>query len=271
MVLLCRYTVGRQPGSSDNEPFLSFLQTISSTAEVPWVISTSYGDNEPTVNFDYASRMNVEFQKMGVRGISVLFSSGDGGVSGGQSEQCTTFVPTYPAGSPFVTSVGASTGQAPETAASFSSGGFTNYWSQPSYQSAAVSAYVNNYGASTLPAANLWNQTGRGFPDVSAQGTNFPVYVSGWAQPVDGTSCSAPTFSAIVSLLNDLRFQAGKSALGFLNPLFYQNPQVFNDIISGSNPGCGTNGFTATQGWDPVTGLGTPDFARLASLVKSLP
>lgn len=53
--------------------------------------------------------------------------------------------------------------------------------------------------------------------------------------------------------------------------LFYSNPQVFNDITSGNNPGCGTNGFTATQGWDPVTGLGTPNFEAMASLVKSLP
>lgn len=75
------------------------------------------------------------------------------------------------------------------------------------------------------------------------------MYVGGWPQPVDGTSCSAPTFSAIVSLLNDVRFAAGKSSLGFLNPLFYQNPSAFNDITAGNNPGCGTNGFTATQGW----------------------
>ena len=33
----------------------------------------------------------------------------------------------------------------------------------------------------------------------------------------------------------------------------------FNDITSGSNPGCGTNGFFATEGWDPVTGWGSPN------------
>ena len=40
------YTSGRQPGSSDNEPFLVFLQKLSSINQVPWVVSTSYGDNE---------------------------------------------------------------------------------------------------------------------------------------------------------------------------------------------------------------------------------
>lgn len=115
------YTPGRQPGSTDNEPFLVFLQTLASTTSVPWVISTSYGDDEPTVDFGYASRMNVEFQKAGVRGVSILYSSGDGGVSGGQSQQCTNFIPTFPAGSPYVTAVGGTTGQNPETGVDFSS------------------------------------------------------------------------------------------------------------------------------------------------------
>ncbi len=37
-----------------------------------------------------------------------------------------------------------------------------------------------------------------------------------------------------------------------------------------SRSGCGTNGFTATQGWDPVTGLGTPNFQKLSAIVSSL-
>lgn len=101
-----------------------------------------------------------------------------------------------------------------------------------------------------MPPPNLYNSSGRGFPDVSAQGTSYPVVVGGSVDgSVDGTSCSTPTFSAIVSLLNDIRFAAGKPPLGFLNNLFYQNPQMFTDITTGSNPGCNTNGFTASQGW----------------------
>jgi tripeptidyl-peptidase-1 len=216
-------------------------------------VCSSYGDNEPTVPPEYAQRVNVEFQKAGVRGISILFSSGDGGVAGGQPQQCTEFVATYPAGSPYVTAVGGTTSFAPEVGVSFSSGGFTNYWGRPSYQASAVQDYITSFGKPTLPPAHLWNQTGRGFPDVAAQGTSYPVFIGGQAWPVDGTSCSTPTFSAIVSLLNDIRFAAGKSPLGFLNPLFYQNPAMFTDITAGDNPGCGTNGFTAVKGWDPVT------------------
>lgn len=68
-----------------------------------------------------------------------------------------------------------------------------------------------------------------------------------------GTSCSSPIFTSVVALLNDELLNAGKPVLGFLNPWLYANPGAFNDITSGWNPGCGTLGFEATTGWDPVT------------------
>jgi hypothetical protein len=62
------------------------------------------------------------------------------------------------------------------------------------------------------------------------------------------------TFSGIVSLLNDFRLSQGKSSLGFLNPLLYSTGAAgLNDITSGNNPGCDTNGFSAGTGWDPVS------------------
>ena len=69
--------------------------------------------------------------------------------------------------------------------------------------------------------------------------------------------------AGIFGLLNDLRAQAGKPSLGFLNPLLYsRGAALSNDILSGSNAGCGTGGFAALQGWDAVTGWGSPDFPR---------
>ena len=47
--------------------------------------------------------------------------------------------------------------------------------------------------------------------------------------------------------------------------------QAFNDITSGNNPGCGSRGFYAQPGWDGVTGVGTPNFEKLRSVVQSLP
>jgi len=217
--------------------------------------------------------VNVEFQKAGLRGITLLYSSGDGGVAGGQSSPCPggIFIPTFPAGSPWVTAVGGTTNTNVETGVSFSSGGFANYFGRPSYQTDAVNLYLTTYGKN-LPDASKYNGTlGRGFPDVAAQGTSFPVFISGFATPVSGTSCSAPAFSGIVGLLNEIRLNAGKAPLGFLNPLFYQHPEIFNDITTGNNPGCSTSGFYAAQGWDPITGLGTPNYPKMAAVVTALP
>lgn len=82
------------------------------------------------------------------------------------------------------------------------------------------------------------------------------------------TSCASPIFASVVALLNDQLISAGKSPLGFLNPFLYSTgAYALNDITSGTNPGCNTNGFPAKTGWDPVTGLGTPDFQKLATAV----
>jgi tripeptidyl-peptidase I len=48
--------------------------------------------------------------------------------------------------------------------------------------------------------------------------------------------------------INEARLTAGKSPVGFINPVLYQNPQVFNDITNGSNPGCHSEGFNAVKG-----------------------
>ena len=59
--------------------------------------------------------------------------------------------------------------------------------------------------------------------------------------------------AGIISLLNDYLLYRGKEPLGFANPWLYGLAVVgMNDITSGSNPGCGTEGFSAVAGWDPV-------------------
>lgn len=100
-----------------------------------------------------------------------------------------------------------------------------------------------------------------------------------------GTSAAAPVVASIIGLLNDARFRAGKPSLGFINPALYALGWTgLNDITLGQSIGC--NGvsiqsgqpvpgasiipwatWNATAGWDPVTGLGTPDFEKLKKLV----
>ncbi|CDO75036.1 hypothetical protein BN946_scf184640.g11 [Trametes cinnabarina] len=165
-----------------------------------------------------------------------------------------------------VTSVGATESFGPEIAVGFSSGGFSNYFTRPSYQDTAVKSYLTALGDTY---AGLYNASGRGFPDVAAQGVNFEIIVDGQELPVSGTSCSSPTFASVVALLNDRRAAKGKPPLGFLNPFLYsaKGRAALNDVTTGSNPGCNTTGFAAGTGWDPVTGLGTPDFAKLLAAV----
>lgn len=260
---------GRQPGAPENEPFLDWLYLLGNTTNPPLVFSTSYGEDETSVSFDYAERMNDEFQRQALRGISFIFASGDSGV-GAMAGKCDEFMAMYPSGSPYVTAVGATTKTGPEIGAELSSGGFSNLWARPSWQNEAVEKYLST--ASNMPDAWRYNSTGRGFPDVSAQGTGYVVINGGITLPaVAGTSASSPTFGGIVALVNDARIAAGKSPLGFLNPFIYETPEMFNDITSGNNPGCSTDGFYAAAGWDPVTGNGTPDYLKMLEAALALP
>ncbi|KAL5536826.1 hypothetical protein ACEPAF_649 [Sanghuangporus sanghuang] len=258
--------------TNTNEPYLDWLNFIlaQDDADLPQTFTTSYGENEQTVPEDFATTVCSLFAQLGSRGASIMFSSGDSGVGGGDCKtndgtNTTQFQPAFPAGCPFVTSVGGTIRVDPEVAVSFSGGGFSNYFAQPSYQTSAVSTFLNQLGSTN---AGLFNTSGRAYPDVAAQGQNFQVVVGGRTFSVGGTSASSPTFAGVVSLLNDFRIASGKAPLGFLNPLLYSTGAAgLNDITSGSNPGCGTNGFSAVTGWDPVTGLGTPDFGKLQAIV----
>ena len=161
--------------------------------------------------------------------------------------------------------MGSTQGVSPEVAAPFSSGGFSNIFPRPAYQFAAATNYLNMLNASatsattsssdpTNPLAGKFNSTGRAFPDVATQGRDIVVVVAGQPQPILGTSASSPTFASIVALVNDVRLNAGRPPLGFLNPLLYSDTaaEAFNDITVGTNPGCGTPGFPAMEGWDAV-------------------
>ncbi|KAG9246746.1 peptidase S8/S53 domain-containing protein [Calycina marina] len=261
------------------------------------VISTSYGYNEADLTAAYETRQCNEYMKLGLAGTTFVYSSGDYGVAGNGGQCCTkakcaggtynsgstgTFNPAFPATCPYITSVGATqikpstavTATNPEEACEtviYSGGGFSNVFSIPSYQASAVATYFSDYKPSYT--ATQYNNSGttRGFPDVSANGANYVVAVDETLQLIYGTSASAPTFGSIITLINQQRIAAGKGVVGFINPTLYANTAAFTDIISGGNQGCGTAGFTAVAGWDPVTGLGTPNYAALLAAFMALP
>ncbi|KAH2247872.1 vesicle formation at the endoplasmic reticulum [Aspergillus fumigatus] len=289
-----------EPTAADNqnEPYLQYYEYLLSkpNSHLPQVISNSYGDDEQTVPEYYARRVCNLIGLMGLRGITVLESSGDTGIgSACMSNDGTNkpqFTPTFPGTCPFITAVGGTQSYAPEVAWDGSSGGFSNYFSRPWYQSFAVDNYLNNHITKDTKKyySQYTNFKGRGFPDVSAHSLTpyYEVVLTGKHYKSGGTSAASPVFAGIVGLLNDARLRAGKSTLGFLNPLLYSIlAEGFTDIIAGSSIGCnGINPQTgkpvpgggiipyahwnATAGWDPVTGLGVPDFMKLKELVLSL-
>lgn len=220
--------------------------------------------------------VNAVFMKAGAMGISILFASGDQGVCG--REGCglfrKRFKPDFPGGSPYVTAVGGTdfvteSVVGPEKAWSNSGGGFSDTFPIPSYQASAVASYKTT---ATMPPAKLYNDTGRGYPDVSALGGQVNPYcvtTGGRFAGVAGTSAACPVVAGVFARLNGLRLAAGKSPLGFLNPFIYKNPTGFQDVTQGVNDEGKTSnyGFTAVVGWDPATGLGTPDYDALSKLV----
>ncbi|NXQ30076.1 TPP1 peptidase, partial [Alaudala cheleensis] len=89
------------------EPFLAWLLLLSNMSAVPWVHSVSYGDDEDSLSYAYMERVNTEFMKAAARGLTVLFASGDDGAGCRRVRSGNhTFRPSFPASSPYVTTVG---------------------------------------------------------------------------------------------------------------------------------------------------------------------
>jgi tripeptidyl-peptidase-1 len=270
--------------TNTNEPYLVWVNYLLSQKSFPPVISTSYGDSEQTVPRSYAERVCKQFAIVGVRGTTLFFSSGDRGV--GNTDTCysndgkntTVFQPSFPASCPYVTTVGATMNFEPEEAAYrapgnysgvtkglYASGsGFSNYFPRPAYQEAAVSKYVKDLGDKYK---GLYNPKGRSYPDLSAQGLYFAYFWNGTEGVISGTSASSPLTAGIFTLVNDALIACGKPTLGFLNPWLYKKGfKGLNDVKKGSSHGCNGDGFPVTEGWDPVTGFGTPNFPKLVKL-----
>ncbi|KAJ5133905.1 Aorsin [Penicillium atrosanguineum] len=270
------------------------------------VISASYGQAEADLPVAYTKRQCNEFLKLGLQGHSILFASGDYGVASfagdGDANGCLgpdskIFNPQYPSNCPYVTSVGGTmiyadqTVEDPEsvmhvnlggTATNFSTaGGFSNYFPQPSYQKEAVKKYFekakltypyySELGVDVNTTKGLYNRIGRAYPDVAANGAQFRAYMNGYDYHFYGSSLASPLFASVLNLINEERLAVGKGPVGFVNPVLYAHPEVLNDITNGTNAGCDTNGFAAIEGWDPATGLGTPNFPRLKKLYMKLP
>jgi len=212
------------------------------------------GDSE-----EYTKRTSDEFMKLGLRGVTIVASSGDAGASGRTNENCDTSMPflnpIFPAGSPWVLAAGGTiimnasnitfdninnvSGSIPPLCKQYncikggmeinsnfdrcgwtSGGGFSNYFNRPWWQENASTSYLSSNA--TFPPSKYYNGDGRVYPDISAVSHNYLVRVGGDYQAVDGTSASSPAISGMISMLNNLRVSQGRPVLGLFSPLLYE-------------------------------------------------
>ena len=202
--------------NGNQEDFLTWVLELANSTDVPWVHSASYGDKESSIDTSFMNRVEEEFMKLGLSGRTLIFASGDSGTS------CSifnhgVFEPTWPASSPYVTTVGGTISMT--ECWDHSGGGFSNVHQMPSYQRDAVNTYLKSGAA---PDTKYFNTSGRAYPDLAVFSINFDIIYVSIPWPVDGTSCSAPTTAGLISLLNDVRLNAGLGTLGFMNPLIYK-------------------------------------------------
>jgi tripeptidyl-peptidase-1 len=267
----------------------------------PKVLSISWGWPEAAFTSEYIQRQCIEFLKLGLMGTTVIASVSDHGTASGGGAPCIDdeigngtsgrFSPTFPASCPWVTSVGgtqmlhSSTPGIPTTdriekvyrklsfdTLNTSGGGFSNVFSAPPYQAPHIASYNDIEKDHWDTIRSRFNNTGRGFPDVSARADSYLIALDRKWEFVSGTSASSPVFASIITLINSERMNSGKGPVGFINPVLYAKPDILNDVMIGSNEGCGINeAFRATGGWDAVTGLGTPNYKRMRDLFMSLP
>lgn len=218
------------------------------------------------------------------------------------------FVPDDLGSCPYITSVGSTllpagskVGDAEVATDRFSSGGgFSNIFPRPSWQNGAVGNYLlrhnPNYFAyntsdGVIPDnAGIYNRGGRAYPDISALGDNGLVAYRGKLILSGGTSMSAPIIGAIFTRINEQRLALGKGPIGWANPALYaaydkirekEFVGFFHDVTVGNQylggvasargySACGNVGFSCVPGWDPVSGLGTPNYPMWEKYFVSL-
>ncbi|KYQ89129.1 peptidase C53 family protein [Tieghemostelium lacteum] len=297
------------------DDILAWATAAFNSGNPPTVNSLSYGMTEIYVDkfqgAGYLARSDVEFQKLALLGVTIIIASGDSG-SGDlgpapmSASNCNTLHADWPSQSEYVTSVSSiyftplsqpicygkgaidcSMQEMGEVGVSIDygmmwtgGGGFSNTSSTAYYQTAFVEQYLTEY-STLLPPSNLFNSSGRAYPDVSTVGHNLYIINANQWMTVDGTSASAPIFAGLVTILNDVRAKAGLSPLGFINPLLYQiaidYPEAYYDVTVGNNrcgivnqagsPTCCPHGYEATPGFDVVSGLGRPNMEVLMRII----
>jgi len=251
--------IGVYFAQNTDQGFLDALTTaIHDTTLKPSVISISWGGPENTWTQQAMNAFDSACQDAATMGITIFAASGDNGATDGDPNGNLTV--DFPASCPHITGCGG-------TKLVLTAGAITDEeaWNELAQGEGATGGGVSQ--AFPPPTwqqnANVPNspngQPGRGVPDVAGDAdptTGYNVLVDGSAAVIGGTSAVAPLWAGLTALIN----QSLSQSVGFLNPLLYSQrfAAALNDISIGGN-----GGYNSAPGWDPCTGLGSPNGANL--------
>lgn len=232
---------------------------VHDAANNPSVISISRGAPEADWTVQAMQAMDQAFQDAAALGITVCSAAGDDGASDGVRDGEPHV--DFPASSPFTLGCDGTALSSSGTAIASevvwndpgdgaTGEGVSRQFALPSWQANA-----------RVPSSPRPGFRGRGVPDVAGDAspaTGYAVLVDGQQLTVGGTSAVAPLWAALIALLNE---RTG-TRMGYLNPLLYRLAAAgaLRDITQGGN-----GAYQAGPGWDPCTGLGTPDGTTLVS------
>jgi len=240
--------------------FLDAITTaVHDKVNKPSVISISWGSAEQNWTQQAMTQYDQAFQDAAAMGVTICVASGDNGSSDGVADGKPHV--DFPASSPHVLACGGTKLLASSATAissevvwnegattSATGGGVSGFFALPAWQAKA--------GVPNNPAG----KTGRGVPDVAGDAdpaTGYEVRVDGQNFVIGGTSAVAPLWAGLIALMN----QKLGHPVGLLNPLLYgslHGKGVTHDITTGNN-----GSYAAKAGWDPCTGWGSPDGAKL--------
>lgn len=241
-----------------DQGFLDALTTaLHDSTLKPSVISISWGGPENTWTQQAMNAFDSACQDAATLGTTIFAASGDNGATDGDPNG--NLQVDFPASCPHMTGCGG-------TKLVLAGNTITDeqVWNELSQQEGATGGGVSQVFPlpiwqqdANVPASPI-GQAGRGVPDVAGNAdptTGYNVVVDGSPTVIGGTSAVAPLWAGLTALIN----QSLGQPVGFLNPLLYsQGEAVFHDILTGGN-----GGYNARSGWDPCTGLGSPDGAKI--------
>jgi kumamolisin len=254
--------------------FRAVSAAVNDNVNKPTIISISWGGPEAGWSKADMNSMTELFQAAAALGVSVFVAAGDNGSTDGVAGNVAHV--DFPASSPFATACGGTT-MLSSGATTISSevvwndggagtgGGISDVFGVPVYQTGP--------GISLPPSVNAGHQPGRGVPDVAGNAdpaTGYKVRVDGVDAVIGGTSAVAPLWAGLFALVNE----SVGTPVGFANTLLYGPVSAagtgFHDITQGNNDISGrVGGYSSGPGWDPCTGLGTPNGSAILAAIKS--